>query len=106
MYSRSFFSLGTADKFFFLRTTPLRIVGLINEISTKKDSYLREDYRTFFNLRITRSVRNKLLWALRYDRSFPFRVHCAQSFNSDVIIFYLSQDDKLSSCQWTLNVSN
>ena len=52
--------------FFYLRTTRLRIVGLIDEISTKKDSYWRKDYRTFFNLRITRSARNKLLWALRY----------------------------------------
>ena len=36
VYSRPFSSLGTADVFFFLRTTRLRIVGLINEISTKR----------------------------------------------------------------------
>ena len=36
VYSRPFSSLGTADVFFSLRTTRLRIVGLINEISTKR----------------------------------------------------------------------
>ena len=36
VYSRPFFSLGTADVFFLLRTTHLRIVGLIDEISTKR----------------------------------------------------------------------
>ena len=36
VYSRPFSSLGTADVFFFLRTTRLRIVGLIDEISTKR----------------------------------------------------------------------
>ena len=36
VHSRPFSSLGTADVFVFLRTTRLRIVGLINEISTKR----------------------------------------------------------------------
>ena len=39
MYSRPFSSLGTAEVFFFLRTTRLRIVGVSDEISTKRIAY-------------------------------------------------------------------
>ena len=39
MYSRPFSGLGTAEVFFFLRTTRLRIVGLSDEISTKRIAY-------------------------------------------------------------------
>ena len=39
MYSHPFSGLGTAEVFFFLRTTRLRIVGLSDEISTKRIAY-------------------------------------------------------------------
>ena len=39
MYSDPFSGLGTAEVFFFLRTTRLRIVGLSDEISTKRIAY-------------------------------------------------------------------
>ena len=82
--------------------------------------------RALFNLSIIRSIRNKLLWALRYANvhsgvdvfviSWYQNDNCRRSIVPvnvsrsriaeraivlrafDVMILYLSQDDKVSSC--------
>ena len=47
MYSRPFSGLGTAEVFFFLKTTRLRIVGLSDEISIKRIAYGVNDFFSF-----------------------------------------------------------